>query len=37
MGSGKIVADMIGVAQGAKLRGTKSKSARQAVEELASV
>jgi len=37
MGSGKIVADMIGMAKGATLRGTQSKTARQAVEELALV
>ncbi len=37
MGSGKIVADMIGLAPGARLRGAKSKSAREAVEELMSV
>ncbi len=37
MGSGKIVADMIGLAAGARLRGSKSKSAREAVEELMSV
>jgi phytoene desaturase len=37
MGSGKIVADMIGVAPGAKRRGAVSKSARQAVEELMAV
>ena len=37
MGSGKIVADAIGLAPGAKLRGAKSKSAREAVEELMSV
>ena len=37
MGSGKIVADAIGMAKGAKLRGHKSKSARQAVEELQAV
>ncbi len=37
MGSGKIVADMIGLAPGARLRGTRSKSARQAVEELSAV
>ncbi len=37
MGSGKIVADMIGLATGARLRGTKSKTARQAVEELTTV
>ena len=34
MGSGKIVADMIGLATGARLRGAKSKSAREAVQEL---
>jgi phytoene desaturase len=37
MGSGKIVADMIGIAAGARLRGTKSKTAREAVEELTAV
>ena len=37
MGSGKIVADMIGLAPGARLRGSKSKSAREAVEELMAV
>ena len=37
MGSGKIVADAIGMAPGAKLRGQKSKSAREAVEELQAV
>jgi len=37
MGSGKIVADLIGLAPGARLRGTKSKSAREAVEELLGV
>ena len=37
MGSGKIVADMIGLAPGARLRGQKSKSAREAVEELLAV
>ena len=37
MGSGKIVADLIGLAPGASLRGLKSKSAREAVEELMAV
>ncbi len=37
MGSGKIVADAIGLAPGATLRGARSKSAREAVEELMSV
>ena len=37
MGSGKIVADMIGLAPGASLRGSKSKSAREAVSELMAV
>ena len=37
MGSGKIVADLIGVAPGKKLRGAQSKSAREAVAELMSV
>jgi phytoene desaturase len=37
MGSGKIVADMIGLAAGAHLRGAKSKTAREAVEELLAV
>ena len=37
MGSGKIVADLIGLAAGARLRGSKSKTAREAVEELMSV
>ena len=37
MGSGKIVADAIGLAPGARLRGSKSKSAREAVEELLAV
>ena len=37
MGSGKIVADLIGLAPGARLRGAKSKSAREAVEELLGV
>ncbi len=37
MGSGKIVADAIGIAPGARLRGAKSKSAREAVEELMAV
>ena len=37
MGSGKIVADAIGLAPGARLRGSKSKSAREAVEELLTV
>ena len=34
MGSGKIVADMIGLAAGAKLRGARSRSAREAVQAL---
>jgi phytoene desaturase len=37
MGSGKIVADAIGLAPGARLRGSRSKSAREAVDELMSV
>lgn len=37
MGSGKIVADAIGLAPGARLRGSKSKSAKEAVEELMAV
>jgi phytoene desaturase len=37
MGSGKIVADAIGIAPGARLRGAKSKSAREAVDELMAV
>lgn len=37
MGSGKIVADMIGVAPGARPRGPRSKSAREAVLELTAV
>jgi phytoene desaturase len=37
MGSGKIVADMIGVASGARLRGSKSRTAREAVSELQAV
>jgi phytoene desaturase len=37
MGSGKIVADLIGMAPGAAMRGAKSKSAREAVEELMAV
>jgi phytoene desaturase len=37
MGSGKIVADMIGMAPNAKPRGAKSKSAREAVQELMGV
>jgi phytoene desaturase len=36
MGSGKIVAELIGMAPGAAMRGTKSKSAREAVRELVS-
>jgi phytoene desaturase len=37
MGSGKIVAELIGMAPGAAMRGTKSKSAREAVRELMTV
>jgi phytoene desaturase len=37
MGSGKIVADQIGVAPGGRRRGTAGKSARDAVRELVSV
>ncbi len=37
MGSGKIVADMIGMASGAQLRGSKSRTAREAVEDLEAV
>ena len=37
MGSGKIVAEMIGMAPGARLRGVRSKSAREAVQELTAV
>ena len=37
MGSGKIVADMIGLATGARLRGSKSRSAREAVEAVLAV
>jgi phytoene desaturase len=37
MGSGKIVAELIGMAPGATMRGVQSKSARQAVEELLAV
>jgi phytoene desaturase len=37
MGSGKIVADLIGVAPGAVARGGRTRSAREAVRELAGV